>query len=171
MPYKLLFVCLGNICRSPTAENVMNHLLDQANLRQSIICDSAGTAGYHIGSPPDRRMSIAAASSLGLQLRGKARQFHRSDFENFDLILAMDRENYHDILALDPSGQYRDKVHLMCNFCSRHTAKEVPDPYYGGPESFACVIELLLDACEGLLEQVISNQPPVRKDGASNSPI
>jgi protein-tyrosine phosphatase len=162
MPYKLLFVCLGNICRSPTAENIMNHMLDQANLHQSIICDSAGTAGYHIGSPPDSRMSIAVASSLGLQLRGQARQFQMSDFDDFDLILAMDRENYHDILALDPTGQYRSQVYLVCDFCSRHTVKEVPDPYYGGPESFARVIELLLDACEGLLEHVISNQPALR---------
>lgn len=167
MPYKLLFVCLGNICRSPAAENIMNHLIEQANLRDGnasvrgvrIICDSAGTAGYHTGSPPDQRMAVAAASLLSIKLHGQARQFKKSDFENFDLILAMDRENYQDILFLDPAGQYRDKVRLMCDFCSRHNTKEVPDPYYGGPEGFKRVIELLLDACEGLRQHVISNQP------------
>ncbi len=153
MTYNLLFVCLGNICRSPAAENIMNHLLEQSHRCDRFVCDSAGTAGYHIGSPPDRRMA-AAATKLGIELRGQARQFQKSDLENFDLILAMDRENYHDILWLDPAGQYRDKVFLICDFCSRHTTKEVPDPYYGGPEGFNRVIELLLDACEGLLQQL-----------------
>ena len=154
MPYKLLFVCLGNICRSPAAENVMNHLITQANLSEQIICDSAGTAGYHIGSPPDERMAITAAVQLGIKLRGQARQFKKSDLENFDLILAMDQANYQDILALDPSGQYRNKVRLMCDFCLKHPVKEVLDPYYGGPENFNYVIELLLDACSGLLQHI-----------------
>lgn len=155
MPYKLLFVCLGNICRSPAAENIMNHLIVQANLSNQISCDSAGTAGYHIGNPPDERMRITAATQLGIKLRGCARQFKKSDFE-FDLILAMDKANYQDILALDPTGQYRNKVRLMCDFCSRHTLKEVPDPYYGGSENFNIVIDLLLDACTGLLQYVSS---------------
>lgn len=154
MPYKILFVCLGNICRSPAAENIMNHLIDQANLSEHIICDSAGTAGYHIGSPPDRRMAVAAARALGIKLRGQARQFKKSDFQSFDWILAMDRENYQDILSLNSDGQYRDKVLLICDFCSRHNTKEVPDPYYGGSEGFNQVIELLLDACDGLLQHV-----------------
>lgn len=160
MTYKLLFVCLGNICRSPAAENIMNHLIDQANLSESIICDSAGTAGYHIGSPPDRRMAVAAASQLGIKLRGQARQFKKSDFENSDLILARDRENYQDILSLDPAGQYRDKVRLMCDFCSRHPTKEVPDPYYGGKEGFNHVLDLLLDASEGLLQHLSQGSVP-----------
>jgi len=158
MPYKLLFVCLGNICRSPAAENIMNYLIEQNNLSEHIICDSAGTAGYHIGSPPDRRMATAASSKLGIKLRGQARQFKKSDFENFDLIVAMDRENYQDILFLDPAKQYRDKVRLMCDFCSQPTTQEVPDPYYGGPEGFNRVIELLLDSCNGLLQHVVTNQ-------------
>jgi protein-tyrosine phosphatase len=153
MPYKLLFVCLGNICRSPAAENIMNHLIEQGNLGSSIICDSAGTAGYHIGSSPDSRMA-AAAMSRGIALQGRSRQFNKADFEEFDLILAMDKANYRDILSLDPTGKYRDKVRLMCEFCTRHTAKEVPDPYYGGPEGFNHVIDLLTDACEGLLQKV-----------------
>jgi len=154
MPYKLLFVCLGNICRSPSAENIMYHLIEQAGLSQSILCDSAGTSSYHIGSSPDRRMSVAATQKLGIKLRGSARQFQKSDFQNFDLILAMDRENYENILSLDPTGQYSQKVRLMCDFCSQYTIKEVPDPYYGGSEGFNQVIDLLVDACEGLLKHV-----------------
>jgi protein-tyrosine phosphatase len=154
MTYKLLFVCLGNICRSPSAENIMNHLIDQAGLTNTILCDSAGTAGYHIGASPDRRMSAAAENKLGFKLQGQARQFQLSDFKEFDLILAMDRNNYDDILAVDRSGQYHFKVRLMCDFCSTHTLKEVPDPYYGGVEGFNQVIDLLMDACEGLLQHI-----------------
>lgn len=152
--YKLLFVCLGNICRSPAAENIMNHLIDRHQLNDRVVCDSAGTGGYHVGSPPDRRMTLAAANRLGIQLCGRARQLQKSDLAEFDLILAMDRENYYDILALDFSGKYRDKVRLMCDFCTEHTLKEVPDPYYGGAEGFNQVIDLLLDACNGLLDRV-----------------
>jgi protein-tyrosine phosphatase len=153
MPHKLLFVCLGNICRSPSAENIMNHLIQRERLSDQIICDSAGTSSYHIGSPPDRRMA-AAASKRGITLEGQARQFHPEDFEKFDLILAMDKENYRDILTLDLKEQYRDKVKLMCDFCRHHSDQEVPDPYYGGTEGFNYVIDLLLDACEGLLERI-----------------
>jgi protein-tyrosine phosphatase len=162
MPYKLLFVCLGNICRSPSAENIMNHLIEQADLSDAIICDSAGTSSYHLGSPPDRRMSAAAATKLGIKLRGQARQFQKSDFQDFDLILAMDRENYENILALDLTKQYQHKVRLMCEFCSQHTLKEVPDPYYGGQDGFNQVIDLLIDACEGLLTKVMSEKLEVR---------
>ena len=156
MPYKLLFVCLGNICRSPAAENIMNHLISQAGLSERIVCDSAGTSSYHIGSPPDPRMSFAARQKLQIKLLGKARQFQKSDFENFDLILAMDQDNYEDILSVDPARKYSYKVHLICDFCSRHNLKEVPDPYYGGPEGFNRVIDLLVDACEGLLKHLPS---------------
>ncbi len=156
MPYKLLFVCLGNICRSPSAENIMNHLIEQAGLSNSIVCDSAGTSSYHIGSPPDRRMSAAAAKKLGITLRGQARQFRQSDFQDFDLVLAMD--NYENILVLDPTQHYHHKVRLLCEFCSQYTLKEVPDPYYGGSEGFNQVIDLLVDACEGLLNNIIAQQ-------------
>jgi protein-tyrosine phosphatase len=158
MPYKLLFVCLGNICRSPAAENIMSYLIEQAGFGERIVCDSAGTSSYHIGSPPDSRMSAAALQKLRIKLRGQARQFQKSDFENFDLILAMDRENYEDILSLDPTRKYNHKVHLICHFCSRHNLKEVPDPYYGGTEGFNLVIDLLVDACEGLLKQLPRQQ-------------
>ena len=154
MAYKLLFVCLGNICRSPTAENIMNHLVEKAGLSNSIHCDSAGTSSYHIGSPPDSRMSAAANDILGFKLRGEARQFESFDFENFDLILAMDKSNYRDILSMDSRGEYQDKVRLMCDYCQKHSLKEVPDPYYGGTEGFNQVVNLLIDACEGLLQDI-----------------
>ncbi|NJK74693.1 MAG: low molecular weight phosphotyrosine protein phosphatase [Microcoleus sp. SU_5_6] len=121
-----------------------------------ITCDSAGTASYHVGNPPDRRMA-AAARKRDIELLGSARQFNKQDFENFDLILAMDRENYENILALDRAGKYKDKVRLMCDFCQIYDLKEVPDPYYGGLEGFDRVIDLLLDACGGLLEYVKSD--------------
>lgn len=152
---KLLFVCLGNICRSPAAENIMNHLAAEAGMSSQIECDSAGTGGYHLGSPPDRRMQ-AAATKRNLQMTGSARQFTKADFTTFDLILAMDRENYHNILALDPQEQYRDKVKLMCDYATHHSDREVPDPYFGGAEGFDYVIDLLTDACSGLLSQLPS---------------
>ncbi len=135
----------------------MNDLIEKAGCRERIICDSAGTSSYHIGSPPDRRMSAAAAEKLQIKLNGQARQFQKSDFENFDLILAMDRENYQDILSLDPTGKYHQKVRLMCDFCSLYTLKEVPDPYYGGTEGFNQVIDLLTDACQGLLKYIVNS--------------
>ncbi len=131
----------------------MNHLIDQEGLADSIVCDSAGTSSYHIDSPPDRRMT-AAAKERGIALKGRARQFTKADFEAFDLILAMDRDNFADISYLDPEGKYKDKIRLMCDFCTQHSLKEVPDPYYGGAEGFNQVIDLLLDACDGLLTYV-----------------
>jgi len=154
MSYKLLFVCLGNICRSPSAENIMNYLVEQARVSDKILCDSAGTSNYHIGSAPDRRMSQAAVKKLGIKLQGQARQIQPSDLQEFDLILAMDLDNYHNILAIDPSGQYHHKIRLMCDFCGSYNLKEVPDPYYGGSDGFDHVIDLLTDACTGLLKYV-----------------
>ncbi|BAZ05920.1 low molecular weight protein-tyrosine-phosphatase [Calothrix sp. NIES-3974] len=154
MTYKILFVCLGNICRSPAAENIMNHLLKERGLSDKISCDSAGTSNYHIGSPPDRRMSAAILKKLNIETTGRARQFQQSDFLEFDLILAMDKENYENILAWDRAGVYDDKVHLICDFCTRHDLKEVPDPYYGGVEGFNLVVDLLVDACEGVIKYI-----------------
>jgi protein-tyrosine phosphatase len=152
MATKLLFVCLGNICRSPAAENIMNYLaVDE--LPGSIVCDSAGTNSYHIGQPPDRRMQ-AAAKARGIPMVGKARAFTAADFEKFDLILAMDKENYRDIKSLDPHGRYADRVKMMCNYAQQHDDLEVPDPYYGGAAGFDYVIDLLLDACGGLLVEI-----------------
>ena len=157
MTYKLLFVCLGNICRSPSAENIMNHLIKERALDNQIICDSAGTSAYHIGSTPDRRMN-AAAQKQGIELVGKARKFRAIDFEKFDLILAMDRSNYQDILYLDRVGEYQDKVQMICNFATTHKDKEVPDPYYGGQDGFNYVIDLLFDCCSGLLDYLVKEK-------------
>ncbi len=165
MPDQLLFVCLGNICRSPSAENIMNHLIEKANLNDRIVCDSAGTGGYHIGSPPDSRMTYAA-KMRGINLKGSARKFQVEDFNNFDLILTMDRENYRDVLRLDSTGKYGDKVRLMCDFCRYFDVKEVPDPYYGGQDGFDHVIEILLDACEGLLDYLINQNKIVVSDSS-----
>jgi len=153
MPYQLLFVCLGNICRSPSAENIMNHAIAQAGLSDRIVCDSAGTSSYHIGSPPDQRMQ-AAALRRGLKLKGSARQFQPEDFAKFDLILAMDRENYRDILSLDRQNVYQDKVRLMCDYAQNYRDRDVPDPYYGGESGFDYVMDLLEDACQGLLQEI-----------------
>ena len=157
MSYRLLFVCLGNICRSPSAENIMNHLIEEAGLSDKIVCDSAGTSAYHIGSAPDSRMSVAATKK-GLKLMGRARRFQAIDFERFDLILAMDRENYRDIIYYDTEGKYQDKVKLMCSFATKHSDREVPDPYYGGEAGFDYVIDLLFDACAGLLDYIVKNE-------------
>lgn len=156
MSTRVLFVCLGNICRSPSAENIMKHLVQQRGAQ--VVCDSAGTASYHVGSPPDRRMA-AAAQDFGITLQGQARQFEPADFDRFDWILAMDRQNYRDIVAMDLAKTHGHKVKLMCDYCRTHPDQEVPDPYYGGPEGFTYVVELLMDACEGFLDQVIGHAP------------
>jgi protein-tyrosine phosphatase len=150
---KLLFVCLGNICRSPAAENMMNYLIEREGLVGRITCDSAGTAGYHIGAPPDPRMQVAG-KARGLSMVGTARQLVPMDLREFDLILAMDRSNYRDILSLDPQGKYHHKVKMMCSYCTKYNVQEVPDPYYGGPEGFNFVLDLLEDACTNLLQSL-----------------
>jgi protein-tyrosine phosphatase len=156
MVYRLLFVCLGNICRSPAAENIMNHLIKEANLEEQIICDSAGTSSYHIGAAPDRRMK-SAALNRGIEFKGRARQFDWFDFKQFDLILAMDQENHQNILALDSQGVYKNKVRLISEFMTQYNEKQILDPYYGNQAKFDKVIDLLLDACGGLLEEIRRN--------------
>jgi protein-tyrosine phosphatase len=163
MTIKLLFVCLGNICRSPSAEGIMNHLIADRDLGDLIQCDSAGTSDYHVGAAPDTRMTQAARKS-GVTLSGHSRQFEIVDFKTFDLILAMDQANYQSLTMLDRTDQFKDKVRLMCDFCQTFPDKDVPDPYYGGPDGFKYVIDLLTDACNGLLEYVIQNHP------SANSP-
>lgn len=152
MAQKLLFVCLGNICRSPAAECIANYLIAEQGLTE-IECDSAGTASYHIGNPPDKRMR-AAGAKRGITIDGRARQFTKADLTAFDRILAMDGENYRHILSLDPEGKYRDRVRLMCDYATRHDDRDVPDPYYGGEAGFDYTIDLLLDACGGLLAEI-----------------
>jgi protein-tyrosine phosphatase len=156
MVYRIVFVCLGNICRSPSAENIMNLQLRQRGLANQVECDSAGTSGYHVGSAPDSRMNAAAKRKLKIELAGRSRKFQAFDFNEFDLILAMDRDNYRQIASLDPTGgKHASKVRLICEFCQTHSLKEVPDPYYGGEDGFNFVIELLEDACNGLIDHLL----------------
>lgn len=131
----------------------MRHLVQEAGLGDRVVCDSAGTSSYHVGSAPDQRMTIAAQRQ-GIKLVGQSRKFTVADFEAFDRILAMDRLNYRDILALDRSGKYAHKVAMMCSFCRTYSLNDVPDPYYGGESGFNHVIDLLFDACGGLLEEI-----------------
>jgi len=142
---RLLFVCMGNICRSPSAEAVMRHLVAGAGLQDAIEVDSAGTGGWHAGARPDRR-ATAAARSRGIVLDGAARQVTARDFHDFDLLLAMDEDNLRDLLALAPSGT-EHKVRKLA-------AVDVPDPYYGGELGFETVLDIVTDACAGLLDEL-----------------
>lgn len=151
--FKILFVCLGNICRSPAAEGVMQKKIHKTDLADIIHVDSAGTAGWHTGNLPDERMRTAAAAR-DYQLTSRARQVHSRDFEEFDLILAMDEQNRLDLRTFDPQGLYTRKLRLFCEFCADHDEKEVPDPYYGGSEGFEKVLDLLEDGCDNLLSYV-----------------
>lgn len=157
MAHELLFVCLGNICRSPTAEAIMRQLVVEAGLVGSIVVDSAGTAGWHEGEPPDRR-SQAAARDRGLDISGlRGRQVGAHDFERFDLLLVMDDSNRRDLLALAPTAAHRDKVRLLREFDADAVAAgdlEVGDPYYGGPDGFAVVYDQIAAACRGLLDHL-----------------
>jgi low molecular weight protein-tyrosine phosphatase len=151
---KLLFVCMGNICRSPTAEGVMRHLLREQGLEDEIEVDSAGTGSWHAGNPPDER-ATEAARRRGIALEGAARTVRASDFEEYDLLLAADRENLADLRALAPDEEARAKVRLLREFDpGSHGDLDVPDPYYGGPRGFEEVLDLVEAACRGLLAEV-----------------
>ena len=151
---RVLFVCLGNICRSPTAEAVMTAMVKKAGISDKIFCDSAGTGAYHVGERADGRMRIHG-KKRGYDLTSISRQFTgMSDFESFDYVLAMDEANYEDILNTDPSGKYKHKLFRMVKFCTQHDVPGVPDPYYGGDQGFETVIDILEDSCQALLEQI-----------------
>jgi protein-tyrosine phosphatase len=153
---RILFVCMGNICRSPTAEGVMRGLLRAEGLERVVAIDSAGTGGWHAGDPPDSR-AVAAARSRDIVVDGAARQVTDEDFERYDLLLAMDRENERDLLARAPDAQARAKVRLLREFDPVSAAAgdlDVPDPYYGGPHGFDRVLDLVEAACRGLLDEV-----------------
>ncbi len=151
---RLSFVCLGNICRSPTAEAVMRHLLAEAGLTGAIALDSAGTGDWHVGNPRDPR-SCATGQRRGIPLSGVARHFQEADFSRFDLVLAMDRKNRDDLLRLAPDPAARAKVKLLRAFDPTAPADaEVPDPYFGGAAGFDEVFDICLRACRGLLEHL-----------------
>lgn len=144
---------MGNICRSPTAEGVLRHLVRQAGLEDRILIDSAGTHDYHVGAPPDRR-SREHASLRGYDLGGlRARQVHRLDFERFDLVLAMDWDNLERLEAACPPA-HRPKLRRLMEFAPPGLGEEVPDPYYGGKQGFETVLDHVEAACQGLLQHI-----------------
>jgi protein-tyrosine phosphatase len=152
-PYRVLFVCMGNICRSPAGDNVFRHYVQQAGLQDKISCDSAGTIDYHTGNPPDARMS-ATLERRGFPIQGRAQHFTRKHFAEFDLILTMDHDNLRDVLALANNPEEEARVRPFTDFCHDHDFAEVPDPYYGGDAGFELVADLIEDGCTHLLEHV-----------------
>lgn len=155
MSKKLLFLCMGNICRSPAAHAAMEKLLrdsDDSDL-SSWSCDSAGLTSYHAGELPDRRMR-EHAQKRGLTLDHRARQIRSpADFETFDFIFYMDDDNEEGLKQLDPTGKYRHKCQRLTDYCSKKCS-EVPDPYYGGAAGFEHVLDIVEDACAGILQKL-----------------
>ncbi|WP_321519371.1 low molecular weight protein-tyrosine-phosphatase [uncultured Bacteroides sp.] len=154
--YRILFVCLGNICRSPLAEEIMQTYLEREGLENIIKVDSAGILSYHQGELPDPRMR-AHAIKRGYELVSRSRPVKSDDFDNFDLILGMDDRNIDDLKELAPSPEAQQKIHRMTDFCQRIPVDCVPDPYFGGASGFENILDILEDACEGLLEYLKNN--------------
>ena len=150
---KILFVCLGNICRSPAAEGAFIHLLKQKGLFEKFYVDSAGTSSYHEGEKADSRMRETAAKR-GIELPSWSRQVTKDDFEDFDLILAMDRKNFNDLKMICPSEEKSLKIKMFTEFKVKMTHDEVPDPYYGGQRGFEEVMDLVIDCSKGLLSKL-----------------
>ncbi|MDE0119390.1 MAG: low molecular weight phosphotyrosine protein phosphatase [Bdellovibrionales bacterium] len=158
---RLLFVCFGNICRSPSAEAIMNKLVEKAGLSNQITCDSAGTSRHHAGRPADSRMK-KQAEEKGYSITSISRSFEVEDFEQCDWIITMDNSNYEDVLSLAKTEKHKKKVLKMADFCKVKDCSFIPDPYYGESRSFAHVISLLEDSCSHLLKHLIQ-----AKDGTS----
>lgn len=151
--YSILFVCMGNICRSPTAEGVFRHMVEEAGLADQVFIDSAGTTDYHVGSPPDRR-SQRHAQARGYDLSGlRARAVSDDDFARFDLLLAMDQNNLSTLYERCPP-EYLPRCQLFLNFAPTAPVTAVPDPYYGGADGFGRVLDLVEQGCAGLLAHV-----------------
>ena len=150
---RILFVCLGNICRSSTAEGVMLNLLKKEGMENEVTIDSAGILSYHKGELPDSRMR-AHAAKRGYDLVHRSRPVVTDDFERFDLILGMDDRNIDDLKDRAPSVEAMKKIARMTDYCKKMSADHVPDPYYGGAEGFEYVLDVLEDACEGLLDEI-----------------
>ncbi|GLS26447.1 low molecular weight protein-tyrosine-phosphatase [Marinibactrum halimedae] len=154
MSIKVLFVCLGNICRSPTAEGVFRHYVEKAGKSHWINIDSAGTGGWHIGASPDPRAQ-EAASQRGYSLSSiTARQVSLKDFSEFDYILAMDNDNLSNLRALASETSFHGHLGLFLDFAKETSHREVPDPYYGGDAGFVLVLDLIEQASEGLLQAI-----------------
>jgi protein-tyrosine phosphatase len=157
---RVLFVCMGNICRSPTAEGVFRRVVEQAGFGELVFIDSAGTHDGQIGSPPDRRAQLAAAAR-GYALSGQARQVRLEDFEFFDFVLAMDSDNFANLAAKCPPA-LRGKIAMFMDFSARFEDKDVPDPYFGGLDGFETVLDRVEDAAQGLLQHLLDQRflPP-----------
>ncbi|MDR2982720.1 MAG: low molecular weight phosphotyrosine protein phosphatase [Puniceicoccales bacterium] len=150
-PRRILFVCLGNICRSPAAEGVFRKMAAAAGLKAAAeACDSCGTAGWHAGTLPDSRMR-ATAARRGYSLVHRARQLKKADFVNFDLILTMDDDNWENARAVCPDQALLEKVKPFASYCRKSQPADIPDPYYGGPEGFEHVLDLLEEGCGELI--------------------
>ena len=151
---RILFVCMGNICRSPSAEGVFRHLLTQRQVDLEVEVDSAGTHDYHVGEPPDPR-AVAAARRRGIDLSSlRARSVEPQDFEEFDLLIAMDEQNLRELRSR-AGPVHAARLRLMMDFAPDVGRRAVPDPYYGGPQGFEDVLDLLEQASEGLLRQLL----------------
>jgi len=159
---RILFVCMGNICRSPTAEGVLRRLIEERAPHLGLEIDSAGTHDYHVGEPPDAR-AIAAAARRGIDLRSlRARLVGEEDFERFDLIVAMDRANREVLLSRSPAEFHR-RIRLFMEFADDSNVEDVPDPYYGGPLGFEQVLDLAEEAAAGLLDEVLQQMQSQRR--------
>jgi len=156
-PTRVLFVCMGNICRSPAAEGVFLHLLAEAGLEDCFAVDSAGTGGWHVGDRADRRM-IAAAQRRGIHLPSRARQIEAADLQRFDHILTMDADNLAEVRRLERQAPGGARISPLIDHCRQLRSPEVPDPYYGGADGFERVLDLLEDACAGLLEDLLQER-------------
>ena len=152
--YKVLFVCLGNICRSPAAQGIFEHIVRENGMQESIEADSAGTYSGHRGEMPDRRMRTAALYR-GFALTHKARPVSGLDFLDFDMIVAMDDQNYEDLMRLEPSVEATHKIRRMADFLQQRKMPYIPDPYYMGSEGFSLVLDLLEDGCRNLFESIV----------------
>lgn len=150
---KILFVCLGNICRSSSAEEVMRTFVKREGLEEKIEVDSAGILNYHQGELPDSRMRMHAYHR-GYELTHRSRPVCTEDFLNFDLIIGMDDRNIQDLKDRAPSPEAEKKIRRMTDYCRTKLVDYVPDPYYGGAQGFETVLDILEDACEGLLEEI-----------------
>lgn len=157
MKNKILFVCLGNICRSPAAEGIMKSLVNDRGLEDFYLIDSAGIGSWHVGQLPDSRMR-RHGSGHGYKFDSRARQISASDFDDFDYIIVMDNENYRAVKSLAGRSGDMSKVYMMADFLVSHPDNHsIPDPYYGGDRDFELVIELLEDACAELLDKIEKN--------------
>jgi len=149
----VLFVCLGNICRSPLAEGIFRDLVEEAGLSEGFVVESAGTGAWHVGEPPDARASMVA-SQHGVELDSRARQITEADLERFDWVIAMDRENLRNIRRLASTVDSPAQVHLLREFDHEGEGDEVPDPYYGGASGFETVYEMVRRSCQALLDRI-----------------